>query len=50
MQEALLADLTLHPDTRGLHWMELHKAGEFAKRGEAEARKHLDKIWQLVRE
>ena len=50
LQEALLADVTLHPDTQGLHWMELHKAEEFAKRGEAEARKHLDKIWQLVRE
>jgi NTE family protein len=48
--EAKLADVVLHPDTQGLHWMELHKAEEFAKRGEAEARRGLDKIWQIIRE
>ena len=49
-KEAQLADVVLHPDTQGLHWMELHKAEEFAKRGEAEARRNLNKIWQIIRE
>ena len=49
-KEGELADIVLHPDTTGLFWLELHKADEFAKRGEIEARKHLDKIWQLVNE
>jgi NTE family protein len=49
-KEGELADIVLHPDTTGLFWMELHKADEFAKRGEDEARKQLDKIWQLVNE
>jgi predicted acylesterase/phospholipase RssA len=49
-KEGELADIVLHPDTTGLFWLELHKADEFARRGEAEARKHLDKIWQLVNE
>ncbi len=49
-REGELADIVLHPDTTGLFWLELHRADEFAKRGEAEARKHLDKIWQLVNE
>jgi NTE family protein len=49
-KEGELADIVLHPDTTGLFWLELHKADEFAQRGEAEARKHLDKIKQLVNE
>lgn len=49
-REGELADIVLHPDTTGLFWLELHKADEFAKRGEAEARKHLDEIRQLVNE
>ena len=49
-REGELADIVLHPDTTGLFWLELHKADEFAKRGEIEARKNLDKIWQLVNE
>ena len=47
-KEAQLADVVLHPDTSGLFWLELHKAALFAKRGEEEARRNLDKIWQLV--
>jgi NTE family protein len=47
-KEAQLADVVLHPDTSGLYWLELYRAGEFAKRGEEEARKNLDKIWQLI--
>ncbi|MDD3088054.1 MAG: patatin-like phospholipase family protein [Candidatus Omnitrophica bacterium] len=47
-KEAQLADVVLHPDTSGLYWLELHKAREFAKRGEEEARKNLDKIWQVI--
>ncbi len=43
-----LADVVLHPDMSGLHWLEVHRCEEFAKRGEEEARKHLDKIKQLV--
>lgn len=49
-REGELADIVLHPDTTGLFWLELHKADEFARRGEIEARKKLDKIWQLVNE
>lgn len=49
-REGELADIVLHPDTTGLFWLELHRAEEFAKRGEAEARKHLNQIWQLVNE
>ncbi len=47
-KEAQLADVVLHPDTSGLYWLELHKAREFAKRGEEEARRNLDKIWQVI--
>jgi len=49
-KEAQLADVVLHPDTSGLYWLELHKAEEFAKRGEEEARRNLDKIWQVINE
>lgn len=49
-KEAQLADLVLHPDNSGLFWLELHRAREFAKRGEEEARKNLDKIWQVIQE
>ena len=49
-RESELADIVLHPDTTGLFWLELHKADEFAKRGEDEARKHLAQIRQLVNE
>ena len=47
-REAQLADIVLHPDTSRMHWLELHRCREFAKRGEEEARKHLDKIWQVI--
>jgi len=30
--------------------LELHRSYEFAKRGEEETRKHLDKIWQVINE
>lgn len=49
-REGELADIVLHPDTTGLFWLELHRADEFARRGEIEARSNLDKIWQLVNE
>lgn len=49
-REGELADIVLHPDTTGLFWLELHKADEFAKRGEIEARKHLAEIRQLINE
>ena len=49
-REGELADIVLHPDTTGLSWLELHKADEFARRGEIETRKNLDKIWQLINE
>ncbi|MFH0855835.1 MAG: patatin-like phospholipase family protein [Candidatus Omnitrophota bacterium] len=49
-REGLLADIVLHPDTSGMYWLELHRASEFAERGEIEARKNLDKIKQLVNE
>ncbi|MDP2941341.1 MAG: patatin-like phospholipase family protein [Candidatus Omnitrophota bacterium] len=49
-KEEGLADVVLHPDTSGLYWLELHKAAEFARRGEDEARRNLGKIRQLVNE
>jgi len=49
-KEAELADVLLHPDTSGLHWMEFHRAEEFASRGEQEARRQIEKIKQLVNE
>jgi NTE family protein len=49
-KEGQLADIMLHPDTSGLYWMDLHRASEFAERGEEETRKNLDKIWQVVNE
>ena len=48
--EGQFADIVLHPDTTGLFWLELHKAQDFAKRGEEAARRNLDKIWQIVNE
>ncbi|MBI4982337.1 MAG: patatin-like phospholipase family protein [Candidatus Omnitrophica bacterium] len=50
LKEAQLADVVLHPDTSGLNWLELHRAEEFAKRGEEETRKNLDRIWQVIKE
>ncbi|MDD5731198.1 MAG: patatin-like phospholipase family protein [Candidatus Omnitrophica bacterium] len=50
IKEGQLADIVLHPDTSGLHWLELNKAEEFAKRGEQEARDKLDKILRVVNE
>ena len=47
-KEAQLADIVLHPDTSGMYWLELHRAREFAKRGEEEARRNLEKIWQVI--
>jgi NTE family protein len=49
-KEAQLADIVLHPDTSGLYWLELHRAPEFAKIGEEETRRNLDKIWQVINE
>jgi len=49
-KEAQLADIVLHPDTRGMHWMELSRAKEFARRGEEEARGQLKRIWEVVNE
>ena len=49
-KEAQSADIVLHPDTSGMYWLELHRAAEFARRGELEARRKLDNIWQVVNE
>ncbi len=49
-KEAQFADIVLHPDVGGLHWMELNKAEEFVRRGETETKKHLDRIQQLIKE
>ncbi len=49
-KEAQFADVLLHPDTSGLYWLELHRGREFAKRGEEEARRNLDKILRLINE
>ncbi|MFH1440906.1 MAG: patatin-like phospholipase family protein [Candidatus Omnitrophota bacterium] len=47
-KEGQLADIVLHPDTSGLHWLELYKSAEFSQRGEEEARRNLDKIKKIV--
>jgi hypothetical protein len=49
-KEAQWADVVLHPDTSGLYWLELHRAAEFARRGEEEARRKLERIRQVVDE
>ena len=49
-KEGQLADIVLHPDTQGLHWLELHRADDFAKRGEEETRKNLSRILQIINE
>ncbi|MFC1675217.1 patatin-like phospholipase family protein [Candidatus Omnitrophota bacterium] len=49
-REAQLADIVLHPDTQGLYWLELHKAREFAKRGEEEARRRLKDLKGIIKE
>lgn len=49
-KEGQLADIVLHPDTSGLYWLELHRAEEFARRGEEEARRNLNRIRQIINE
>ena len=49
-KEGELADIVLHPDLQGLHWLDLHKSEEFARRGEEETRKNLSRIWDIVNE
>ncbi|MGE5309422.1 MAG: patatin-like phospholipase family protein [Deltaproteobacteria bacterium] len=49
-KEALLADVVLHPDLTGMHWLELHRSAEFARKGEEEARRNLDRIWKVINE
>jgi NTE family protein len=49
-KEAQSADVVLHPDTSGLYWLDLHKAEEFARRGEEEARRKLGMVWQIINE
>jgi NTE family protein len=49
-KESQLADIVLHPDTSGLSWLELNRSEDFAKRGEEETRRNLDKIWQVINE
>lgn len=50
LREGQLADIVLHPDTSGLHWVELYKSREFALRGEEEARKNIARIRQVINE
>jgi len=49
-REAGLADIVLHPSTGGMHWLELSRAKEFARIGEEETRKNLDRIWKVINE
>ncbi|MCM8799715.1 MAG: patatin-like phospholipase family protein [Candidatus Omnitrophica bacterium] len=49
-KEESFADIILHPDTSGLNWLEFHKAEEFIKRGQKEARDKLPKIKELIEE
>ncbi len=48
--EAQQADIILHPDIRGLNWLEFHRVGEFIKRGEEEIRRNLGRIKELMAE
>jgi len=47
-KEAQLADVVLHPNLSGLHWLALHKSEVFVRRGEEEARRNIEKIRQLI--
>lgn len=49
-KESQFADVVLHPNLSGLHWLEFHRAAEFAKKGEEEARKNLERIRQMMKE
>ncbi len=49
-EEARVADIILHPDSSGLHWLEFYRAKEFIQRGEEETLRNLDKIKQLLQE
>ena len=49
-REAQLADIVLHPDTSGMHWLELHRSKEFAQKGEEETRRNLARIWAVINE
>ncbi|MCM8792023.1 MAG: patatin-like phospholipase family protein [Candidatus Omnitrophica bacterium] len=49
-KEESFADIILHPDTSGLNWLEFHKAEEFIRRGEREARDKLPRIEELIKE
>lgn len=49
-KEEQFADIVLHPDTSGLHWLELHRSEEFAKRGEEETRRNLGRIIEVINE
>jgi len=49
-KEEGLADVVLHPDTSGLHWLEFQGAVDFARRGEEEARRNLGRIRQMINE
>ncbi len=48
-QSGKAADLVLQPDLEGLNWYELYQAEELIKRGEAVARKNIDKIKRIAR-
>lgn len=49
-QESSFADVVLHPDTQGLHWLEFHKASEFALRGKEEARRNIERIRKVIQQ
>ena len=44
------ADITLHPDTSGLNWFEFSQVEELIRRGEEEARAHIQKIKEIVKD
>lgn len=45
-----LADLVIHPDLSGMHWLEFDKVEQFVKRGEDAARNRIDDILKLISE
>ncbi len=49
-REEQLADIVLHPDTIGMHWMELHRAEEFVLKGQEEAEKNIKRIREIINE
>ncbi|MBF0485161.1 MAG: patatin-like phospholipase family protein [Candidatus Omnitrophica bacterium] len=48
-QSARQADIVIHPDLSGLNWFELYNADVLIARGEAAAKKHIERIKDIIK-